>query len=192
MWYLSLSNYQNLKQDSELIFDWLQGDEESFDLLYKRYILQVIQVVVRKTGSVHAAHEIAQETFVDVFMQREELSHVENFRGWLLAIVKHKVFNYYRAQSVHAKFVRATTVRPRPEPASVVHAVENKELLELVHKEIDQLPPRCKSVFLLSRNENLTYQDIASRLHISENTVDQHIRKALGVLKSVLKKYFAV
>ena len=67
--------------------------------------------------------------------------------------------------------------------------LENKEQLQLINNQIEKLPHRCREVFKLSRQENLTYKSIAKSLNISENTVDQHSRKALGIHRSAMENY---
>ncbi len=60
---------------------------------------------------------------------------------------------------------------------------ESKDLEKQIQEKILILPPQCRKVFLLSREEQLPYKEIAKKLNISVNTVDQHIQKALRILK---------
>ncbi|TZF82840.1 sigma-70 family RNA polymerase sigma factor [Pedobacter sp. BS3] len=68
----------------------------------------------------------------------------------------------------------------------------HKELSQLVASSINQLPERCKMVFMLKREENLSNKEISERLNISANTVEQHMRKALSRLKTSLAHYLSL
>ena len=63
------------------------------------------------------------------------------------------------------------------------------ELEQQINTAIDVLPPQCKTVFMLSRFENLTYAEIGEQLKISVKTVDKHMVKALKILREQLKDY---
>lgn len=67
--------------------------------------------------------------------------------------------------------------------------IENKELQQILLQQIDDLPPKCREVFRMSREERLPYKSIAEQMSISENTVDQHIQKALRIIRATLKEY---
>jgi RNA polymerase sigma-70 factor (ECF subfamily) len=66
------------------------------------------------------------------------------------------------------------------------------ELEDALGKAVEALPPECREVFRLSRVEELTYEEIAERLHISVNTVKYHIKHALLSLRTQFKKYLTV
>jgi RNA polymerase sigma-70 factor (ECF subfamily) len=66
------------------------------------------------------------------------------------------------------------------------------ELQHFLNQTIEELPPKRKEVFKLSRIEGLTYREIADRMKISENTVDVQIRKALGFLRNAFENYYLV
>ena len=68
--------------------------------------------------------------------------------------------------------------------------IEDKELCEIINQLLQQLPERRLEIFRMSRDENLTYKQIAEKLQISENTVDTQIRNVLNFLRRELKKYF--
>ena len=67
--------------------------------------------------------------------------------------------------------------------------LDSKQLHQRLQEGIAQLPPKCKAVFLLSREDHLSHKEIAERLHISINTVDQHIQKALRLLRETVNEY---
>ena len=175
--------------DQTLIDLWQRGDEMAFDTFYKRYIIQLIALITRKTGSEESAKELSQDVFLAVYLQKDNLQNIENFKAYLFGIAKNKLFNYYRHQLVERKYRQNLLNRIEPIINDVKETVENKQLEQIIDQQVEQLPPKCREVFRLSRRENLSYKAIAERLKISENTVDQHIQKALRSIRSAIKDY---
>ncbi len=171
---------------------WLRGDEEAFDILYRRHVMTVLRLIAQKTGCTQTARELTQDVFMELYLQKETLEGVANLKAYLFSMAKHKVLNYYRRQLVQEKYRQSVLSQGGQDTtASVVEVLEEKELLRIVTDKIASLPPKCREVFLLSREEKLTYSAIARRMSISENTVDQHIRKALRSIRSALSDYNA-
>ena len=75
---------------------------------------------------------------------------------------------------------------------SVGESIAYNELNELIEKEINSLPEKCKLVFTLSREENFSFKEIANELNISISTVEKHIVKALKILRTKLKDHIAL
>jgi RNA polymerase sigma-70 factor (family 1) len=152
--------------------------------------LKILEVLKRKTGCSHTARELAQDIFLSVYLQKEKLTDIVNFKAYLFSIAKHKVFNYYRRKLTHEKYQQHVLHQSCVAVArSSDEMLENKELLRIVSEKIEQLPPKCREIFRLSREEQLSYKKIAQKMSISENTVDQHIRKALRIIRSTLNDY---
>lgn len=176
--------------DHSLIAKWQKGDEAAFTTLYKRYVVQLLRIAAAKTGCLETGREIVQEAFLAIYEQRESLHTIHSLKQYLLSIVKHKVFNYYRHKLVQEKYLAYLQDNLSLEKAGDGGLLlENKELQQLLLQNIEQLPEKCREVFRLSREQQYSYRQIAEHLHISENTVDQHIRKALRVLREALVKY---
>lgn len=118
------------------------------------------------------------------------MHEVENFKAYLYAIAKNKIFSYYRHELVKQKYQRSVLSGDAEIMTDdLAQITECKELQQLILDKIEELPPKCKEVFKLSRQQHLSHKAIAERLNISENTVDQHIQKALRVLRTALEDY---
>lgn len=175
--------------DQSLINLWQQGNEVAFDILYKRYVLLLVGVITQKTGCKEIAKELSQDVFLAVYLQKNNLQNIQNFKAYLLGIAKNKLFNYFRHQLVKQKYQQNLLNRIEPMADDVKEILENKQLLQIIDQQVEQLPRKCREVFKLSRQENLSYKAIAQRLKISENTVDQHIQKALRTIRLAIKNY---
>lgn len=178
------------QNDLTLISQWQMGNEEAFDALYKRHVLELLGMVTKKIGSIEIAKELVQDVFLVLCEKKNELPKIEHLKGYLFGIAKNKIFNYYRQELVKEKYELLKTLQ---ENRMVINKeddfLEIKELERLINDEISLLSPKCREAFKLSRLEKLSYKSIAMQMGISENTVDLHIRKALKILRHALKNY---
>jgi len=186
-----MSRINSSENDTILICQWQAGNELAFDELYKKYVLDLLGMTAKKIGSVEIAREIVQEVFLAICLQKKELQNIDDLRAYLYTIAKNKIYNYYRHQLVKRNYERIkileenTLLLPKEESK-----LETQELQRLINAKLELLPLRCREVFKLSRLEKLSYKSIAIQMNISENTVDQHIRKALKILRHSLRHYY--
>lgn len=143
-----------------------------------------------KICCVQTARELAQDVFLDVYLQKEGLIKILHFKAYIFGIAKHKVFNHYRRQLVQEKYQQRSIINVLDTDTTKAYEIlENKELLQIISEKIERLPPKCREIFRLSRESQLSYKVIAQKMSISENTVDQHIRKALRIIRNTLNDY---
>ena len=170
--------------DAQLILLWMHGDDQAFEILYKRYAVSLLSIALKKTQSREVAEEIIQETFLCLFLKRSSADQIKNLSAFLYTTVKHKIIDHYRREKLSRQYQEHSLAYLTEADYSTVQTIESRELAERINTQIERLPPKCKHVFLLSRSHYLTNKQIASQLDISENTVEQHMRKALRILRA--------
>lgn len=183
---------QTIHTDSELIELWQQGNDGAFELLYKRYVVQLLAFTRKKIDDHEAAQDLVQEIFIGLLGRRDNLQELVSVKSYLYSSLKNGIFNYYRKQLLtkrYEEFVHNTKQKSDDSLLSTLHA---KDLEEHLTRVIETLPQQCRTVFKLSRQEHLSNNEIARRLLISENTVEQHMRKALRILRVSLGEYLEV
>jgi RNA polymerase sigma-70 factor (ECF subfamily) len=164
----------------------VHGDEAAFDTLYRRYAVRLLNMAYQKTNSNELSKELVQEVFMELYVHRANVEVHTSLQGYLHTILQHKIFNYYRHSAVREKYRQFMLQRGGQHAADPGKKLESKELQARIAGLIQQLPDQCRTVFLLSREEQLSNAAIAERLHISVNTVEQHIRKARRLLREAL------
>jgi RNA polymerase sigma-70 factor (family 1) len=175
--------------DSELILLWQQGNDGAFEAVYKRYSMQLLGIAMQKTGDRETARELVQETFL-VLVNNKSASHqLTSLIAYLYTILKNKILDAYKHNLVHQKFEDHHAYRFNEADNSTTAWIESRELEKRLNEEIEKLPPQCGRVFILSRKNYLSNKEIASFLQISENTVEQHMRKALRILRGSLSHF---
>jgi RNA polymerase sigma-70 factor (family 1) len=175
--------------DAELIQLWVNGDEAAFDTLYKRYLVRLLNTAFQKTNSRELAQELVQEVFMELYVHRSQLVIHTSLQGYLFTILRNKIFNYYRHELVQKKYRQFITLRGEQHVQDSGKNLEGKELQDKIRSLIQELPLQCRTVFLLSREGQMSNKEIADQLHISINTVEQHIRKARRILREALGNY---
>lgn len=167
------------------------GSKEAFTILYKYYWRQVYNFCRLYLTSKEVAEEVVQEVFVKIWESREMLNDESNFKGLLFIVTRNFVFNQYR-KSVNEDFYKMTVLSAMEEGYDLEGEIVAKNLSEYIDQLIEELPPRRREIFNLSRKENKTYREIALLLDISEKTVENQISEALKYLKKnvILLSYF--
>jgi len=179
---------KQLYSDQELQRLWYEGHQWAFDLLYKRYVIKLLGIAMQKTNNRSLSEELVQDTFMAYYnLAEQKRAHVSAF-AFLYVMLKNKIIDHYRHELVKKKFESHFAYTFDNVDHSTTSLIDTRELERLIDHQIGQLPPQCQTVFTLSRKHWLSNKEIASTLQISENTVEQHMRKALKFLRlSVLR-----
>lgn len=141
---------------------------------------------MQKTGDRETAKEMVQDTFINLYSHKASVLEIRSVRAYLYVILKNKILNHYRKESARKKYQLYLSATFGELDNSTELNIQSREIERQLDEEIEKLPPKCRAVFKLSRKEHLSNKDIASQLGISENTVEQHMRKAIRDLRSSL------
>jgi RNA polymerase sigma-70 factor (ECF subfamily) len=137
-----------------------------------------------------SAEELVQELFITLWQNRESLQIQTSIDQYLYASVRNRCFNVVKRRAflrkTHENLLRDHSI----EQDSLNEGINFKELESAVSSSINELPDRCRTIFHLSRNEGLSYKEIARKLEISEKTVENQISIALKKLRENLIEFF--
>lgn len=165
-------------------------DREAFRELFFDFYPSLCVFAQRYVSSPEACEDIVQDTFFSLWKNRKKIEITSSFRNLLITSVKNNCIDYLRKQSVRQSHVEKQTISATEDTPDTVYTI--KELEEMLHAALAQLPENIRRAFELSRFENLTYQQIAEKMSISQKTVEAYISKALNILRTELKDYFPV
>ncbi len=173
----------------ELLRRIAEGDENALRDFYNIYVSDVFRFTRYFISQVDICEEIVSDVFISLWMSREKLSSIGNIEAYLFTLSKNKSYNYLDKVSRAPSFTSEL-------PLNLSHHHENpedfiitEELESAIKSSIEELPERCKLVFILSREKGLSYKDIAQILSISEKTVNAQIVLALRKLHQALARY---
>jgi RNA polymerase sigma-70 factor (family 1) len=161
-------------------------------MLYKKHAVSLLAIAYNKTGNRENAKELVQESFINLYNHKEAIQENTSIRAYLYVILKNKIINLYHQAELHEKYTAYVVNRQPPLSFSPLAYVETRELERILRAEIEKLPPQCQLVFKLSREQYLSDKEIATELDISVNTVEQHKRKALRLLRTSLGGFLEI
>lgn len=160
-------------------------EDALFEDLFRRNYQRLCQHVYRITHELEAAEDIVQEVFIHFWNKQDQ--KVETPEAYLYRACINKALNYVSGTKRRNQLLEGQHKAQKQETGrSPQQEMEQQELELQVQEIIDKLPPMCRKVFLLSRYEGMSHQQIAAFLDVSPNTVDNHIKKALAAFRKML------
>ena len=175
----------NNKKHIELIEQLRNGDMGAFDTLYFRYSQRLYGFVVKLIKKDDDAEEIVQEVFIKIWESRKKIDTYKSFESFLFTIAYNSTITLLRKRVNERKYIdHVKSLQSNIASANIIDEIHYTQLNEKVQTLINQLTPRQKEIFKLSREQGLTNNEIAKELNLSVNTVENHISKALNFLKS--------
>ncbi len=161
-----------------------QGDEDAFNQAFNLYYSRLCFFADHLIHDFDLSRSVVQDIFVDLWVNHENLNIHSSLKSFLFQAVKNKALNVLKHRKVESKFFAEQ--QKKDEPVSVQDLMEEAELNDRLNSAIQELPPRCKEIFILCRFEELKYSEIAERLNISAKTVEMQISIALKKIRQKL------
>lgn len=169
--------------DEELFGLLKQDDQGAYLEIYDRYKVLLQNHAIRKLADMEEVEDILQELFIDLWDKRAAIHLTTGLANYLYTAVRNRIFNHFYKKQREDNYLNSLAdVIEKGEYVTDL-AIREKEYAEIIKSEIDALPSRMREVFLLHRNEGLTYKEIAGQLGTSELTVATQVKKSLKTLR---------
>jgi RNA polymerase sigma-70 factor (ECF subfamily) len=168
------------------------GDSIAFELLFRFYYPRLCQFTIRMVRDSAEAEQLVQDIFLNIWQMRESWSPQGPVRSYLYRAARNQALNYLKSHKLDVDIEQPEVQAAAVAQFSLQEDYERKELLVAVQQAIELLPPRCRLVFVLHRQDGLTYSEIADVLDISTKTVETQIGRALKILRKILSPYLAL
>ncbi|GAA3617567.1 RNA polymerase sigma-70 factor [Flavivirga amylovorans] len=177
--------------DKKILKRLKKEDKKALTELYDSYweILFLSSYNILKEREV--CEEIIQDVFIDLWHNRAKLQIKISLKAYLYACTRYKVFAQIRKQKA-IKVELFDDLKKRFQYTNPETKMMDKELVYQIEKTISTLPKKCRIVYKLSRNRQMSHKEIAEKLSISTKTVENHIGNALRVLKKSLGYTFSI
>lgn len=173
-------------EEKELLSRIAEGDEEAFSILFYNYLGRLKPFVAKFTVAPADAREIIQETFVRLWINRDKLQQVSNPSAYIFRIAANQYHLLLRKQLSQEKAFKGYQTITSEVSDTTASTVRLKELQRLVNEAVARLPEKRRKIFLMSRVDGMTINEIATTLNISPKTVKNTINTALGYVRSYL------
>lgn len=160
-------------------------DSIEFETLYKTHYNKLRNTAHNIISDKDSAHDVVQEVFLKLWHRKEGLHNIVNQKAYLLKSVINTSLLYLESNKklVHLDKIKELSL------GNPTTSLDQKELENKIEKALERLPPKCKTIFVLSRFEELKYKEIAEYLGISVNTVENQMSIALKRLREELSIY---
>ncbi|MBA2500520.1 MAG: RNA polymerase sigma-70 factor [Chitinophagaceae bacterium] len=157
------------------------GDQKAFARLYSMYRNKLCRFAYTLIHSKEIAEEIIEDIFVTVWNNRETLTSIENLPVYLYVSVKNRSLNELsrKAKELITAPYDFLDFEIDDEAANPQDMMITNEMLQFMQKAVNTLPPRCKMIFKLVREDGLKYKEVSQILNISINTID--VQMAIAV-----------
>lgn len=177
-----------LSDERSLVLRLIEGDEDAFCELYAAYKNRLIYFAMRFLKSREYAEDIFQDAFAVVWQGRRFINPDASFSAYLYTIVRNRILNQLRDLSNQDKLreqILSQAVNYTNETKDEIIA---NDLRQFISRALQQLTPRQREIFQMSRERQMSHREIAEVLGISVNTVQESISISLRTLRTYLEK----
>lgn len=166
-----------------------EGDEMAFRVVFDSFHRKIYQFAFGFLKDKEQSEEIVQDTFLGFWMHRETLNPDQPVAPLLFTIARRSLIDAWRKAAASAKFRQRIHQYMTFSSNETEEAVFAGDLERMTNEAFEQLNEQQQLVFQLSRDEGLSYAEIADRLHISKNTVKYHLMNALKIMRAHFSKH---
>jgi RNA polymerase sigma-70 factor (family 1) len=177
----------SLLTDERALFERMaRGDESAFGAIFHHYTGLIQPFILSLTRNEDAAEEIVQDVFLTIWLNRERMAAVGNYRAYIFTASNNRVYTWLRKRARELRMQGELTPElPATEPGPEA-AIDWKESMAIIEDAVERLPPQKKLIWRLSRGEGLSHEQIAARLGLSKNTVKNHMVAAIRLIRERL------
>lgn len=180
-----------IKDEELFIFNRMaEGDKEAFRFFFEKYYPDLCNLVNLYLRDAIMSEEIVQDIFIYFWEKKEKIKIESSVKSYLLRASKNRSINFIRDErsklDIHqrlADFNRQSADMPDK-------VMDANQVREVIDHAINNLPDRCREVYILGKEKNLSYKEISEEMGISVKTVEVQMGIALKKLREQLRPYY--
>lgn len=184
-----MENVLSLYSEEKLVNLLSKGDKNAFEKLYVKYKDKLYYYCFSILFDSTVAEDLVQDTFVKVWENRATVSSHLSFSSYIFTIIHNQTVTYIRRLQTEKNVVSQWLIEYSETDESTISNIISEEYESFLEKATENLSPKRKLVFRLSREEGLSHKEIAQRLGISVYTVQEYISETLSYFKINLSKH---
>ena len=165
------------------------GKPAALEMIFKTHYQPLCAYANSFLNDKAEAEEVVQSSFISLWEKRDSIAIQTSFKSYLYRMVRNACLNVLKHERVKKHYADAEKISGEPVHEAVSETIISMELETKIIVAMQALPEQCRLVFQLSRFEELRYQEIADQLNISVKTVENHIGKALKIMRVQLQEY---
>ena len=173
--------------DKEVIIAIKNGDKDAYNQLYITYYNNLCKYIYSLSPDYKQAEDIVQDMLIDIWVKRDKLNIKTSLNNYLYRAAHNKFINLYKKNRRKQSSIDQLHVEAIVELEGLEKDSKEARLIAL-ENAIEQLPPKRKDIFTLSKLKNYKYKEIATMRNISVSTVESQIRKAMITIRKDMQK----
>jgi RNA polymerase sigma factor (sigma-70 family) len=177
---------QSIYNEQELLKGVANGEEKAFERLFEHHRSRIYSFALRIIGDEFTAKEVVQDTFLKVWLKRQELNLVSNFGGWLYKIAERFTYNALtkttREKTYFDQWLAEAKYKDDHEDGNAT--AENRDFLSVLNQAINRLSPKQKLTYQLLKEQGFTRAEAAEKLQVSAETVKWNLDKAMSSIRA--------
>ncbi len=181
-----------INDNKRLIAGLKDGDKRAYEFLFREYYAALCHYAERFLKDQSLAEDVVAQVFCNLFVKRKELV-IQSIQPYLFFSVRNSALNQLRSQKNKTEIEESSELHVLTgydlKANDFISPILHREAEKLLDDAINTLPPQCKEIFLLSRNERLSHKEIALKIGISVNTVETQMSRAIKKLSKLLGGY---
>lgn len=182
-------SHSTILSDNELINLLKDGDNSAYTEIYKRYWAILFRHARKMLRNDDEAKDIVQDVFAALWVRISELNLEGSLSSYLYSAVRYKIFDLIDKKKVRGNYFASLEKFIEEGDYTTDNVIREKELAAQIEEEIAMLPLKMRQVFELSRKSDLSHKEIASKMHISDQTVKKQIHNAIKILRPKFSIY---
>ncbi|HJZ41374.1 MAG TPA: RNA polymerase sigma-70 factor [Bacteroidales bacterium] len=177
-------------EESYLLEKLKEGDIHALEVIFNRHYGSLCKYLFLLFKNHVITDHIAQDIFVYLWENRETIDIKVSLDAYLYSAGRYKALNQIRNAKKQESILKELGSAPFEEPFMNDQIIETEELKKIIEETISTLPERCQQIFRLSREDDMSYRDIAMVLGLSVNTVENQMAIALRKLRKLLRPFY--
>jgi RNA polymerase sigma-70 factor (ECF subfamily) len=166
------------------------GDHGAFRAFYEIMYPVVYRFVRCFLPAGEDCKDVVSTVFYIIWKQRETLMTLNNLKSWMFIICRNEVF-YFLKQKGKYRFISIDDMLVELQIDTADAGFVDDEMLVIYRNAVNELPERCKLIFLMAKEEHMKYREIADILSITEGTVAQQMNNAMRKIAEIVRRYYA-
>lgn len=175
----------DINLESKYLKELGEGDRDAFDVLYVQYSPRVKTFLAGFVKDKDEASDMTQDIFFKIWTNRKVISKVDSFKSYLFRMARNMIYDYYEHNLVKETYSQKQ-LEKSPYTEIIEEELYAKELALLIDIAVEKMPQQRRTIFMMSRKEGLSNEEIAQRLNINKRTVENHITQALSELRKIV------
>lgn len=180
----------NDQRDEVKLLELLKlGDTNAYQQLYHKYHAALYAYILRFVKIPELSEDLLQEVFIKIWEIRATVDPSLSFQAYLYRISRNRVFKLIKKIAADDKLRMEVAYHINAEVKGVDVQLQWKLYEQILQTAVNKLPPQRRNIFKLCRNEGKKYEEVAAELHISRNTIKEHMVLAVRFIKDYVYEH---